>query len=129
MLSRRSRIVLIVLAIVSAAVPLVSQMRTVSRVGIVARPRLYRGPCPANIEFVATIFVTHHPVWVSYRWERSDGAIGPRQRTEIRSAGQGISTTWNIGGRHRHLQIWERLHVLAPTGITSPPATVRLNCE
>ena len=43
--------------------------------------------------------------------------------------GRGVTDTWRIGtGRGRHV-IWERLHVLAPTGIYSPPARVTVNCR
>ncbi len=61
---------------------LAAQMRTVTRVGVVAKPRSYSGPCPVTLQF--------------------------------------------IGGR---MQVWERLHVLAPTGISSPMARVNVRCR
>lgn len=110
-----------------ASMPLAAQ--TVTDVRIVARPRVYNGPCPATIQFTATIFVSHHPVAVEYRWERSDGARGPRRRVVIRSAGQGVRESWTLGRGRERLQIWQRLHVLAPTGISSPNQVVRVNCR
>jgi hypothetical protein len=127
MLRRSANFALVVALLV--ALPSFSQFRTVTLVGAVARPRVYRGPCPANIEFIATVFVSRHPVWIEYDWERSDGSRSARQRVQIRSAGQGIRTTWTLGGRRDHREVWERLHVLAPTGISSPAARARINCQ
>ena len=113
----------------AAAFPATAQARTVQRVGIVAKPNHYRGPCPAEIEFVATIFVNRYPVWVDYQWERSDGGRGPRERIEITSAGRGVHTRWTLGAPGQNRQVWQRLHVLAPTGISSPTANVRIECR
>jgi hypothetical protein len=125
---RRSvvRFALVVALAVAVGIPAFSQERTVTKVAIVAKPQVYTGPCPAALQFIATVFVSHHPVWIDYRWERSDGAMGPRTRLEIGSAGQGIYTTWTLskGGT-----FWERLHVLAPTGISSPQGTAHVNCR
>jgi hypothetical protein len=111
------------------AISLAAQARTVTRVGIVAKPRSYSGPCPVTLQFIGTIFVSRYPVWVEYQWERSDGARGQRQKVRIDSRGRGVSETWQLGGRHERMQVWERLHVLAPTGITSPVARVNVNCH
>lgn len=125
-----NRKTLAVLIVVFVLVPaLVFAQRTVTRVGIVAKPRAWDGPCPASIEFIATIHVSRSPAWVEYQWERSDGAKGPRQRVEIRGEGRGVSDVWRLGGRRQRLAIWERLHVLAPTGIYSPAARVTVNCR
>jgi hypothetical protein len=121
------RKVLVVAVVILVPALLIAQ-RTVTRVGIVAKPRVYEGPCPADIEFIATIHVSHYPTFAEYEWERSDGAKGPRQRVEIRSAGRGVTDRWHIGAGRRRYVIWERLHVLAPTGITSPAARVTVNC-
>ena len=102
---------------------------TVTRVGVVAKPRVWDGPCPADLEFIATIHVSRFPTFVEYQWERSDGAKGPRRRVEILSAGRGVSDTWHLGGRRGRRVVWERLHVLAPTGITSPEARVTVTCR
>lgn len=106
-----------------------AQHRTVTRVGIVAKPKSYTGTCPATLEFIATIHVSHHPVRVEYQWERSDGGRGRREVVEIRSAGQGITDSWTLGRNGERRVVWERLHVLAPTGISSPEARVRLDCR
>ena len=106
-----------------------AQIRTVSRVGLVARPQAYTGHCPATINFIGTIHVNRHPARVEYQWERSDGGRGPREVIEIRAAGQGVRDTWTLGGPGERLVVWERLHVLAPTGISSPAVRVRVNCR
>jgi len=103
--------------------------QTVTRAGVVAKPKAYTGQCPAEIQFIGTIHVSRHPVAVEYVWERSDGAQGQRQRVVIRSAGQSVRDDWTLGGRGQRLHIWEQLHILAPTNIRSPRAAVRLNCR
>lgn len=119
---------LAVLAVLLVPALLIAQ-HTVTRVGIVAKPAAYEGPCPATVQFIATIHVSHYPTFAEYQWERSDGAKGPRQRVEIRSAGRGVTDTWRLGAGRRRWAVWERLHVLAPTGIYSPAARVTLNCR
>ena len=120
-------------SLVAAAVLLVPALlvaqRTVTSVGIIAKPRVYTGPCPADIGFIATIHVSHYPTWVEYQWERSDGAKGQRQRVQIRSAGRGVSDRWHLGAGRRRYVVWERLHVLAPTGIYSSEGRVTVNCR
>ena len=117
------------LALVLVAGAAHAQEHTVTRVGIVAKPAQYTGACPAEIRFIATIFVSHHPVKVRYRWERSDGAKSPPEDVEITSAGRGVETTWKLGAPHEHMTVSERLHVLAPTGISSEPATASIQCR
>jgi hypothetical protein len=117
------------LALAAVALAAYAEQRTVTRVGIVAKPRAYNGPCPASLEFIATIHVSRHPVRVEYQWERSDGGRGRRETIEIRSAGQGVTDTWTLGRGGERRVVWERLHVLAPTGISSPEARVRVDCH
>lgn len=101
---------------------------TVTKVAIVANPHSYSGRCPATIQFTATIFVSH-PSKVTYVWERSDGAKGERRTIDIRSAGQGVTDTWTLGSGRQHMVVWERLRVLAPTGISSPIKRVSITCR
>ena len=115
--------------VLAAAVSLFAQVPTVTRVAIVAKPKVYTGPCPAELQFIATIFVSHYPVNVTYQWERSDHAIGARKTITIRASGQGVYETWHLGRAHQHLNVWERLHVVAPTNITSPPGQATVNCQ
>lgn len=101
----------------------------VTRVVAVARPPRYDGPCPVRFEFVGTIFVAR-PTVVTYRWERSDRAIGPVQSVAINSAGQGVVAHWQLnrppGGVFTG---WETLHVLSPIDMYSNPANVNLVCR
>jgi hypothetical protein len=125
----RTAIVLAFLASLAlASVAALAQQHTVTRVGIVAKPQAYNGHCPARIEFIATIHVSH-PSRVEYQWERSDGGRGQRESVDIHSAGQGVTDSWTLGGGNERLVVWERLHVLAPTGISSPQARVHVNCR
>lgn len=112
-----------------AALALFAQVRTVDHVAIVAKPKVYTGPCPADLQFIGTIFVNRQPVQVTYQWERSDGAVGPRRTIVIRSAGQGVYETWHLGAGKQRLNVWERVHVVAPTNISSPPGRATVNCQ
>lgn len=103
--------------------------QTVTRVGAVAKPKNFRGRCPAEIQFVGTIHVSRHPVEVEYVWERSDGARSERHRVVIRSAGQSVNEYWTLGGPGQRMVIWEQLHVLAPTNIRSDRVPVHVNCR
>jgi hypothetical protein len=127
--TRTAAVAAAALAALALSLAAFAQMRTVTGVGIVAKPRSYHGDCPATIEWIATIHVSHHPVRVTYQWERSDGAHGPRQEVEIDSAGRGVSDTWQLGGPGMHKVVWQRLHVLAPTGITSREERVKIECR
>ena len=118
-------------AALAAAIPatVVAQQHTVNRVVVAARPASFAGRCPAHLHFVGTIYVTRYPVWLEYEWERSDGGRGPRQRVEVRSRSLTVGDSWELGGGRERLRVWERLHVLAPTGISSPAANVSVNCR
>ena len=128
----RKRTLAVALAAASlAALPLAAdaQVRTVTRVNAVAKPKSHVGRCPATIDFIGTIHVSHYPVRVEYEWERSDGARSERRTVDIRSAARGVSDRWTLGQRGERINIWERLHVLAPTGISSPEAHAHLDCR
>ena len=103
--------------------------QTVTRVGVVAKPKNFRGRCPAEIQFVGTIHVSRHPVEVQYVWERSDGAQSERRTVVIRSAAQGLNEYWTLGRQGQRMQIWEQLHVLAPANIRSNRVPVHVNCR
>ena len=105
-----------------------AQQYTVTRVVVIAKPKTYAGPCPTTIEFVGTIFVSR-PARVEYRWERSDGAMGPRESVDIRSAGKGVTTTWKVGTPRKSFSGWQRLHVLAPASTISNQAVVQIKCN
>jgi hypothetical protein len=55
--------------------------------------------------------------------------MGPREFVDIRSAGKGVTTTWQVGTPRRNFSGWEKLHVLAPTGIISNQAAFQIKCS
>lgn len=119
------RLLPLLMLLVAAAAP----AQTVTRVGVVAKPKKFSGRCPAEIQFIGTIRVRRHPVEVEYVWERSDGARSERHRVVIRSPRQSVNEYWTLGGRGQRMQIWEQLHVLAPANIRSVRVPVLVNCR
>jgi hypothetical protein len=126
---KRFRAVTLLCAALAIALAASAQQRTVTRVGVIPKPQTYNGPCPAPLQFIGTIHVSRYPVSVEYVWERSDHAIGPRQRVEVTSVGHGVIDHWKLGGRGEHLHVWEQLHVLSPSNVRSPRAYVQVNCR
>jgi hypothetical protein len=108
---------------------LLAHQHAVTRVVALAREAACSGPFPAEVRFLGTIVVSGYPTTVEYRWERSDGTSGERQRLEICGAGEGVCETWRLGAPGKQLQVWDKLRVLAPRGLTSPPATVTVRCQ
>ena len=118
------------IALLILATTLLAQQRSIASVGIFSRPpRVWDGQCPADLQFVATINANRWPVWVNYRWERSDGAMSNVRRVEVRGEHQRVSETWRLGRFGDRLTVWERLHVLAPTNVSSAEAHVRVICR
>jgi len=111
------------------ALPAGAQQHAVSRVTIVAKPRVYSGTCPTSIEFAATIYVSHRPVLVDFEWEHSDGGHSSPQRIEITGAWHRVTETWKVGTPGQRRKVWAKLRVLAPTSVASSQAVVELNCR
>jgi len=89
-------------------------------------PTSYSGSCPGTFNFSARI-TTNGAGTVTYRWERSDGAVGPTQSLTFAGAGtQTVTTSWTLGARGTY---WERVHILSPNDIYSNQATFTNNCR
>ncbi len=101
----------------------------VTRATVGVRPARFTGKCPAHLTFVGTITVSRQPVFVEYVWLRSDGAQSARQRIEVRGKGRGVTDTWDLGASNIRRQVWERLRILSPNGLTSAPATAHIDCS
>ena len=101
----------------------------VSRVAVAAKPATYTGPCPTTVEFSATVFASKIPLEIDYRWERSDGGIGVKQHIAMEDHTLVVTDTWNLGKRGDRVAAWEKLHVLTPNEMSSPPGHVVLACQ
>jgi hypothetical protein len=89
---------------------------------------VYTGPCPAAHYFVADVTVDG-VCTVTYRWERSDGAMGPVQTLVFNGAGtQQIGDTWTLGGGPGTGTVWERVDILTPLPMTSNQANITITC-
>ncbi len=84
------------------------------------------GACPKTIAFSGLITVNGGPMTVTYRWERSDGALGPTQNIFFGAASsQTVNESWQLGASYSG---WERLHILSPNDMLSNQASFTLTC-
>ncbi len=84
------------------------------------------GACPKTISFSGLISASGGPMTVTYRWERSDGALGPTQSIFFSAASaQSVTDTWQLGASYSG---WERLHILSPNDMSSSQAAFMLTC-
>jgi hypothetical protein len=94
------------------------QSSTVTGVKASVKPASYKGSCPMTFTFTGDI-VTNGPVSVTYRWERSDGAVGGPQILTANGAGdQYVQTSWTIGDKGQ-FSGYDVLHVLQPVDMYS----------
>ncbi len=110
-----------------------------------AFPRTYAGNCPRSIEFVGHILVTVPGTRVDYQWERSNGTKGkvlhaqigkplppgtPRDTMKSPNVTEAVaSDRWFVGLPQETGRFWEKLHILEPFDISSPPALVDVECR
>ena len=88
-------------------------------------PPSYTGACPTTFTFTAQIFAQGTGN-ITYRWERSDGAISQVGTALIGASGSAtVSTTWQLGVSGT---FWEAVHVLTPNDVVSAKASFTLNC-
>ena len=89
-------------------------------------PSSFTGACPKTFNFSAVITV-NGPGTVTYKWERSDGAIAPDESITFAAAGsQTVTDSWTIGISYSG---WERVHILTPNDSLSNQANFTLTCE
>ncbi|HEY9167047.1 MAG TPA: hypothetical protein VIS48_12895 [Candidatus Kryptonia bacterium] len=110
-------------------VPPKSQPGKITKLKIGVKPSLFNGHCPKTFDFHCTITVNHTPVTVEYEWLRSDGASGGKQRVEMRHTSVTVSDTWQLGEAKQHLREWEKVHIISPKDMNSPPAIIIVNCK
>ena len=88
-------------------------------------PSSFTGACPKTFNFYAIITV-NGPGTVTYKWERSDGAVSPTQSITFAAAGsQTVTTSWTVGASYSG---WERVHILTPNDKFSNKAYFTLTC-
>ena len=106
----------------------------VTSVSAGASPNRYDGFCPVRATFTATI-VVNLPAKVTYRWERSDGAVGPTETVAISGRSSDVksytaSTSWELRNPPgKILRVTQKLHVTAPNDIKSNEAEIVLTCR
>jgi hypothetical protein len=105
-----------------------AQERVVTKVVVESKADMYKGACPTELKFTGTVFVSRHPITVTYQWERSDGTT-TTEKVEVASSKRSLTSTWKVGTAGQSATVWEKLHVLSPTGISSDAANVTLNCQ
>ena len=91
-------------------------------------PPSFAGTCPTTFDFQGTI-TTRAAGTVTYRWLRSDGAMGAPQMLTFPAAGSmTVSTSWMLGGAGTAYTGWQRLEILSPESQLSNLATFDLLC-
>jgi hypothetical protein len=120
-----SLVVVVMLSIGGLAVP---GLKSPVRIGM--NPSSWRGRCPAEFRFTATI-VSRGAGTVYYHWERSDGSSTPRQSTSFSGANQErtMGNEWRVsrpvGERFRG---WEQFVATEPNFIRSNRAIINMTC-
>jgi hypothetical protein len=85
--------------------------------------------CPVEIQFGGRISVEGSGR-VSYRWIRSDGALGPVQILNFDgSSSREATTTWTRGAPGSKLTGWQAIHIIDPQGVDSNRAEFDLSCS
>jgi hypothetical protein len=104
---------------------------TVTAVDLLADPRDYSGPCPVTIRFKGTITVEGEGGRLSYRFNRSDGAIPPTETLTVGIGGaKTVTSTWMLGRQPGGaFEGWQVLEVLPPHSARSRPAGFRIVCR
>ena len=86
-------------------------------------------PTQTTFNFSATI-TTNATGTVTYKWERSDGAIASEKTEVFSEAGsKTVSTTWTITRTSgQTYNGWQRVKILFPNSITSNEANFTVSC-
>ncbi len=89
-------------------------------------PSYFYGTCPKMFNFSAVITV-NGPGTVTYKWERSDGAIAPDESITFAAAGsQMVTDSWTLGASYSG---WQRVKILTPNVTFSNQANFTLSCH
>lgn len=82
--------------------------------------------CPTTFNFTGVI-TSESAGKVEYIWERSDGALAPKESIEFSgSSSMQIATYWQLSGTYAG---WERIRILSSNDFISNEAEFKLNCS
>jgi hypothetical protein len=97
---------------------------------VVVFPAKHTGKCPHLFQFSGWI-QSSVPGPVTYRWIRSDGAMGPVQNLMFAKPGKlpVAVSTWTLGGPGMVYNGWERVQILTPVAAHSNAADFKLVCK
>ena len=102
---------------------------TALSVSVTASPAVVDGKCPAHIRFSATIVAEIAGV-ITYRWERSDGALAPIETANSAPARTPSKASWIVGADAvSPFTGWQSLRVLGAVEITSNKAAFEVLCN
>lgn len=93
-----------------------------------AEPSTFSGLCPYSVPFKGAI-EADGPGTVTYRFVRSDGAVGKPHSLVFDAAGtREVGTTWALGATGQAIEGWQVIEVLSPEPLTSDRARFRVAC-
>lgn len=84
--------------------------------------------CPVEVEVEGRIGIGGHGGTVSYRWERSDGAVSEQRSVIIHGDGETVKDRWWIDAAGKTVPVGIRLHVLAPNDAISAEVKTQVEC-
>jgi hypothetical protein len=110
--------------------PAATQEFKVTNISLLASPEKYQGVCPALAGFDGVI-ETDNQGTVQYTFVRSDGAIGPLQTLNFKSAGKlPVRNTWSLGGAGLpSYSGWQAIKILSPVVMESGKAGFEMQCD
>ena len=98
-------------------------------VSVTASPAVVDGKCPAHIRFAATIVAEAAGV-ITYRWERSDGALATLETATLGPGKNIIDGDWLVGGDAQSAFTgWQSLRILNPVDVVSNKASFEVRCD
>src|SRR5678815_93533 len=114
-------LVMLVLSSLPTYVTEAADKFSVTGVGLKVDNAVGTGPCPVTLKFTGYI-TTDGPGTDQYAFTRSDGASGPVQTIDFKSAGtQSVSTAWTLGDAKSlpSYEGWQAVKIVSPNEFES----------